>query len=96
MGEFSRYSEWGKEAKRRTEALYNRPVSSVIDYFIVNLKAIPEITDKESIGHSEHKLRIKVEENDESINNRVEFGPISAEWTFDIFRARHYEPAGNP
>ena len=96
MGEFSRYSEWGKEAKRRTEALYNRPVSSVIDYFIVNLKAIPEITDKESSGHSEHKLKIKVGENEESVKNRVEFGPINVAWACAIFRARHYEPVGRP
>ena len=95
-GEFSGYSEWWGEAKRRAKTLYNRPVSSVVDYFIINLRASSEITDKESSGHLGRKLKIKVEENEEAVNNRVGSEPINAEWAFAIFRARHYEPAGKP
>ena len=69
MGEFSSYSEWGEEAKRRAETIYNRPVSLVIDYFVVNLGASSDRIDTESGGRLKHKLKAKVEENEESVNN---------------------------
>ena len=37
LGEFASYRECGKEAKRWAKTLYNRPVSSAIDYFVVSL-----------------------------------------------------------
>ena len=96
LGEFSSYSEWGKEAKRWAETRYNRPVSSVVDYFVVTLGASSGRIDIESDGRLKYKLRAKVAENEESIKNGVEFGPITAEWAFVTLKARHYEPAGQP
>ena len=43
-----------------------------------------------------NKLKAKVEENEEAMNNGAEFEPITAEWAFAILKARHYEPAGQP
>ena len=39
---------------------------------------------------------MKVEENEEAINNGVEFGPITSEWALSILKTRNYEPAGQP
>ena len=50
----------GEEAERWAKTLYNRPVSSVIDYFIINLRDSSEVNDKESSGHLKHKLKMKV------------------------------------
>ena len=50
LGEFASYSEWGKEAKRWAKTLYNRPVSSAIDYFAVNLGGGLKRVDSESGG----------------------------------------------
>ena len=55
LSEFSSYSEWGKEAKRRAKTLYNHPVSSVIDYFIVNIGSSSDRIDTESGGRLEYK-----------------------------------------
>ena len=95
LSESPGYSEWGKEATRWAKPLYNRPVSSEIDYVIINLRESSEITDKESSGHLEHKLQIKGGENEaEAIKNRVVSEPINIEWAFDIFNAMHHEPEG--
>ena len=96
LSEFSRYSELGKEAKRWEKTLHNDPVSSGIEYSIVNLRESSEITDNESGGHLKHKQKIKVGENEEAIKNRVVSEPINIEWMFVIFKARHHEPAGKP
>ena len=47
---FPGYSEWGKDAERWTKTQYNRPVSSAIDYFMVNLGASLNQVDSESGG----------------------------------------------
>ena len=44
----------------------------------------------------EHKLEMKVWENEEAIKNRVVSEPIYIEWMFETFKARHCEPAGRP
>ena len=59
----------GKEAKSWAKTLYNHPVISVIDYFVVNLGASSDRIDTESGGRLKHKLKAKVEENEESVNN---------------------------
>ena len=69
----------GGEAKRWANTLYNRPVSSAIDYFIVNLRDSSDVNDKEPSGHLEHKLKMKVEENEGDIKNMVVFEPIDVE-----------------
>lgn len=86
----------GKEAGRREKTFHNHPVSSAIDYFIVNLRDSSEVNDKESSGHLEHKLKIKVGGNEEAIKNRAVSEPIDIEWMFETFKSRHYEPAGRP
>ena len=63
----------GNEAKIWVRKLYNCPVRSVIDYFILNLKGSSDIVDKESSVHLKHKLEIKVGNNEEAINNVAEF-----------------------
>ena len=96
LSEFPGYSERGKEAKRWTRTLYNHPVSSAIDYFVINLMGSSDIIDRESSGHVQHKLKIKVGDNEEAIRNGAELDPIDIEWTFRIFKARRQEPAGQP
>ena len=53
VGEFPSYIEWGKEARRWDKTLYNHPVSSVIDYFVVNLSGSTNRVDSESGGELE-------------------------------------------
>ena len=96
LSELPCYSERGEEARRRAKTLHNHPVSSSIDYFIINLRDSSDVNDKESSGHLEHKLRMKVGENEEDIKNRVVSEPIEIEWAFKTFKARHYEPSGKP
>ena len=86
----------GGEAKRWAKTSHNHPVRSAIDYFIIYLGESSEVRDKESRGHLKHTLKIKVEGNAEAIKNRVVCEPIDIEWTFETFKARHYEPAGRP
>ena len=51
--------------------LYNRPISLVIDYFIINLKDSAARTDKESSGFLGRKLKSKTDENEEASKNGV-------------------------
>ena len=60
LSEFSGYSEWGQEARRRTRKLYNRPVSSAIDYFVINLIDRSDAIDRGPSGNLRHKLKIKL------------------------------------
>ena len=60
LSEFPGYIEWGEEAERWAKTLYGHPVSSSVDYFIINLGDIAELNDKESIGHLGRKPKIKV------------------------------------
>ena len=76
--------------------LYNRPVSSGIHCFIVNLKDSSDTIDKEESGHLKHKLKTKVKDNEEDMENGVEFEPIAYGWMFGVFKARYQEPAGCP
>ena len=96
LSEFAGYSAWGDGAKIWTMMLYNRPVSSAIDCFIINLKDSSDTIDKEASGHLDHKLKTKVEDNEKDMQNGVEFGPIEYEWLFGVFKARYQEPAGAP
>ena len=50
LSEFPSYSELGEEARRWAETLYNHPISSVIDYFVVNFIASTNRIDNESGG----------------------------------------------
>merc|ERR1712112_441279 len=38
LSEFARFANWETEAKRWKNRLYNRPVSHIIEYFIINFK----------------------------------------------------------
>ena len=96
LSEFSVYSEWGNVAKMWGKTLYSHPITSVIDYSAANLCASLNKTDFESGGHLKYKMRSKVEENEEDLNNGVVFEPITAEWMFNILKARHPKPAGQP
>ena len=44
----------------------------------------------------EHKLKSEVKDNEEAIENGVEFEPIEYEWTCGVFKSRYQEPAGGP
>ena len=56
--------------------LYNRPVSSAIDCFIIILKDSSDTIDKEASVHLKRKLKTKVQDNEEATKNGVEFEPI--------------------
>ena len=86
----------GGGPERWAKTLYNHPVSSAIGYFIVNLGDSSEVNGKESSGHLEHKLKMKVEGNGEAIKNRAVSEPIDIGWACGAFKATHYEPAGGP
>ena len=96
LGDIPSYSEWGGEARRWAKTLYNRPVSSVIDYLMVNLLASANRVDSESAGRLKYKLRAKIEQNEEAIKNGSEFEPIAAEWMFATLKSKHYAPSGQP
>ena len=76
--------------------LYNRPVSSAVDGFIVNLKDSSDTIDKAASGHLKHKLKTKVKDNGEDMKNGVEFEPLEYECMFGVFNARYQEPGGAP
>ena len=69
----------GGDAKRWPRMLYNRPKSLAIDFFIINLKDIGVLSDIEASGHLEHKLKSKVNENEESLKKGVDFEHIDSE-----------------
>ena len=96
LSEFPSYSEWGEEDRRWAKTLYNHPISSVIDYFVVNFIASTNRIDNESGGRLKYKLRAKVEQNEEEIKNGSVFESITTEWMFSTLKARHYEPSGQP
>ena len=58
LSEAPGYSGRGK-AEGWTRELYSRPIISAIDISIVNLKEVPYVIDKESIGHVKRNRRIK-------------------------------------
>ena len=86
----------GEELKRWAKTLYNHPISSVIDYFVVNLKASADRVDNESGGRLHYKLRDKVEQNEEEIKNGIVYEPITTEWMFSALKVKHREPSGKP
>ena len=56
LSEFTRYGEWGAEAKRWANMLYNRPVRSGVNYFINSIKENESsIMDKSACGHPKTK-----------------------------------------
>ena len=55
LGGFSSYIERGEEAKRWARTLYNHPINSVVDYFIVNICATSDRIDIESGGRLKYK-----------------------------------------
>ena len=60
MGEFTCYSDWWVEGQNWTMMLYNRPVSLVIDYFIINLNASEAGVDFEASSFSKRKLKSEI------------------------------------
>ena len=54
-----------------------------------------EITDKEPSGHLEHRLGIKVAENEEAVKHSVDSEPINAEWAFAILMPCVMDGRGN-
>ena len=76
--------------------LHSLPISSAIDCFIINLKDSADTIDKEASGHLVHKLKTIVNDNDEDMENGVDFEPIECGWMFGVFNARYQEPAGAP
>ena len=71
LGEFPGYSEWETDARRWTSMLYNRPVSLVIDYSVINLKDSEARTDKESSGYLKYKLKAKTDKLKKIVKMRV-------------------------
>ena len=86
----------GVEAQNWTGMLYNRPVSLLIDYFIINLKDSEARTDFEASSFPARKLKSKSDENEAAIKNGVDYEPIGCEWMFGVLKARYREPAGRP
>ena len=62
LAEFPSYSEWGKGAERWAKTLYSRPISSAIDYFVVNLGDSLGRADNESGGRLKYKSKSRIEE----------------------------------
>ena len=86
----------GKRPKDGPKTLYNHPISSVVDYIVVNLVAILNRVGSESGGRLKYKSKSKIEENEEAIRQEKDFEPVTTEWMFSTLRAKHYEPAGQP
>ena len=61
----------GRKKPKGGRKHYNRPISAVIDYFVVNLVAGANRVDIESGGRSKYKLKAKVEGNEEAIKMKV-------------------------
>ena len=85
--------KWGQE---RDNDVVQSPVILAIGCFIINLEDSGDLTDKEAIGHLRHKLKSKVDENEEALKNGVDFEHIDSEWAFEVFKARYQEPVGAP
>ena len=56
LSEFARYAKWEAHAKRWKNRLYNRPVSHIIEYFIINFKNSATAVDKTASDHLKRQL----------------------------------------
>ena len=55
--EYANYGDWETEAERRPMMLYNRPISSGVDYFVNNSKARKSAKiDVEACGFLKRKV----------------------------------------
>ena len=95
--EFPIYFGWEIEAQRWPMLLYNRPVSLGIDYFVNKLKGSKTSrVDVEAGGVLKHKLKSKIDENEEAIKKGGDYEPTNYVWAFNILRTKFQEPDGAP
>ena len=73
----TRHGERGAAGKRWANILYNRPVSSGVDYFINNLKENnSSVIDKNAVGFLKQKAKMGLESNEQALLPRNDFEPI--------------------
>ena len=94
--EFTSYSTWEPAARRWNNLLYNHPVSSVIEYYINNLKESTNVLDKGAGGFLKSQFRKKQDQNEKSLSSGESFGKIGYEWMFRILKEKYKERPGEP
>ena len=95
LSEFASYPSWGAAAKRWNNLMYNHPVSSVIEYYINNLKNSTNILDKGTGGFLKSQFRKKQDQNEKSLSSGESFGKIGYEWMFRILKDMYKEAMGS-
>ena len=83
-------------AKRRAKTLYNHPVSSVVDNFVVNLGGSVNRIHSESGGRLEYKLNAKVGGIEEAVKNGSDLGELPLNGRFQHEMIDITNRRGNP
>ena len=92
--EFTSYSTWEPAARRWNNLLYNHPVSSVIEYYINNLKESPNILNNGAGDFLKNQFRKKQDQNEKSLALGEDFEKIGYEWMFRILKEKYQERPG--
>ena len=96
LSEFPSYCDWETEDQRCAMMLYNRPVSLGIGYSVNNLNGNKTSrVGGESAGFLKHKLKSKIDENEEAIKKAKWCEPIKYVRMFKILRGKYKEPGGS-
>ena len=64
LSEFARFANWEAQSERWKNRLYNRPVSRIIEYFIINFKSSVATVDKTASDYLKRQLGKKVKERE--------------------------------
>ena len=77
--------------------LYNRPVSSGVDYFVNNSNDNKASKiDVEAGGFLKHKSMSKIDESEKAIVRGELCDPVGYDWMFKILMGKYREPLGEP
>ena len=91
LSEFISYQSWENAAKRWKNPLYNRPVSSAVEYFINNLKNSEKILDRGAGDFLKCHFRKEMDQNDNLLTSGGSYGEIGYEWMFRILKGKYKE-----
>ena len=94
MPELVRYQKWENAAKRWKNLLYNQLVSSILEYFINNLKNSGKILDRIAGGFLKSRFRKKMDQNEKSLLQGEVSEQIGCEWMFRILKGKYKERPG--
>ena len=91
LSEFARFAKWKAGANRWKNRLYNRPVSHIVEYFIINFKNSVATVDKTASDYLKRQLGRKSRKGEKLILENKEFEIIGTAWMFALLKAKFEE-----